>query len=56
MKIAYVFDREGLDEHLARGTLVRVLADWSIARPGLFLYHPGRRHSPALRKSTLSAH
>jgi DNA-binding transcriptional LysR family regulator len=26
---------------------VEVLADWSIARPGLFLYHPSRRHVPA---------
>ncbi len=47
MGIAYAFDHEGVDEHLARGTLVRVLADWSIARPGLFLYHPSRRHFPA---------
>lgn len=47
MGIAYAFDHEGVDEHLARGALVRVLADWSIARPGLFLYHPSRRHFPA---------
>lgn len=45
--IAYAFDHEGVDAHLARGALVRVLADWSIARPGLFLYHPSRRHFPA---------
>jgi len=42
--IAYVFDREHVDEHLARGRLVQVLADWSITRQGLFLYHPSRRH------------
>ncbi len=42
--IAYAFDRERVDEHLAQGTLVEVLADWSITRPGLFLYHSGRRH------------
>lgn len=48
--IAYAFDHEHVEEPLAQGRLVRVLADWSIARPGLFLYHPGRRHSPqALR-------
>jgi DNA-binding transcriptional LysR family regulator len=45
--IAYAFDRERIDEHLARGRLVQVLADWSIARPGLFLYHPSRRQLPA---------
>ncbi len=45
--IAYVFDREHIDEHLNRGRLVQVLADWSITRPGLFLYHPSRRHVPA---------
>ena len=45
--IAYAFDRERVDEHLARGQLVQVLADWSITRPGLFLYHPSRRHVPA---------
>jgi DNA-binding transcriptional LysR family regulator len=39
-----------VDAHLARGELVQVLADWSITRPGLFLYHPSRRQSPpALR-------
>ncbi len=45
--IAYAFDRERIDEHLARGALVQVLADWSISRPGLFLYHASRRHVPA---------
>ena len=45
--IAYAFDREGVDEGLTRGRLVQVLADWSITRPGLFLYHPSRRHVPA---------
>lgn len=45
--IAYAFDLECFDEHLARGRLVQVLADWSISRPGLFLYHPSRRHLPA---------
>jgi DNA-binding transcriptional LysR family regulator len=45
--IAYVFDREGVDEHLAQGRLVQVLADWSVSRPGLFLYYSNRRHLPA---------
>lgn len=45
--IAYAFDRGRVDAHLARGELVQVLADWSITRPGLFLYHPSRRQFPA---------
>lgn len=50
MGIAYAFDRDRVDEHLAHGRLVQVLADWSITRPGLFLYYPHRRHlQPALR-------
>lgn len=44
--LAYAFDRERVDEHLAQGRLVQVLADWSITRPGLFLYYPNRRHMP----------
>ena len=47
MGLAYVFDRERVDEHLARGELIQVLANWSITRPGLFLYHPSRRQLPA---------
>jgi DNA-binding transcriptional LysR family regulator len=46
--IAYHFERDGVGEHLAQGRLVQVLADWSISRPGLFLYYPNRRHRPAL--------
>ena len=45
--IAYAFDRERVDALLAQGQLVQVLADWSVTRPGLFLYHPSRRHVPA---------
>lgn len=44
--IAYHFERDGLAEHLAQGRLVQVLADWSISRPGLFLYYPNRQHQP----------
>lgn len=46
--IAYHFERDGVGELLAQGRLVQVLADWSISRPGLFLYYPSRRHRPAL--------
>jgi DNA-binding transcriptional LysR family regulator len=45
--ITYAFDREQVDAHLAAGRLMQVLADWSITKPGLYLYHPSRRHSPA---------
>jgi DNA-binding transcriptional LysR family regulator len=46
--IAYHFERDGVGELLAQGRLVQVLADWSISRPGLFLYYPSRQHRPAL--------
>lgn len=47
--ILYAFDRERVDEAVAEGRLVPVLADWAITRPGLFLYHPSRRYpQPAL--------
>lgn len=44
--ILYAFDRARVDEHLAEGRLVPVLAEWSITRPGLFLYYSNRRHLP----------
>ena len=46
--IAYHFERDGVAEFLAQGRLVQVLADWSISRPGLFLYYSSRQHRPAL--------
>ena len=46
--IVYHFERDGVGELLAQGRLVQVLADWSISRPGLFLYYPSRQHRPAL--------
>lgn len=46
--IAYHFERDSVGELLAQGRLVQVLADWSISRPGLYLYYPSRRHRPAL--------
>jgi DNA-binding transcriptional LysR family regulator len=35
-------------EHLAAGTLVRLLAKWCEPFPGYFLYYAGRRQTPAL--------
>lgn len=45
--ILYAFDHDGIDDALKAGRLVQVLADWSITRPGLFLYYPNRRHPQA---------
>ena len=45
--IAYHFVQDGVEELLAQGRLVRVLAEWSVSRPGLFLYYPHRQHKPA---------
>jgi len=45
--VLYSFDHEGVDEALSQGKLVHVLADWSIVKPGLFLYYSNRRHSHA---------
>ncbi|HEY5803474.1 MAG TPA: LysR family transcriptional regulator [Lysobacter sp.] len=45
--IAYHFEQDGVAELLAQGRLVRVLAEWSVSRPGLFLYYPHRQHQPA---------
>jgi DNA-binding transcriptional LysR family regulator len=44
--LAWVSDQTVRDD-IARGDLVRVLADWSPASPGLCLYYPSRRHAPA---------
>lgn len=45
--ILYAFDRTHVDECVAQGRLTRLLTDWSITKPGLFLYYPNRRHAPA---------
>ena len=48
--ILYAYDDDRVAEALARGKLERVLADWSLTSPGLFLYYSDRRHpQPALR-------
>jgi DNA-binding transcriptional LysR family regulator len=46
--IAYHFEQDGVGELLAQGRLTQILADWSITRPGLFLYYPNRQHQPVL--------
>ena len=48
--ILYSYDDERVYEAIADGRLRRVLADWSVTLPGLFLYYSNRRHpQPALR-------
>jgi DNA-binding transcriptional LysR family regulator len=48
--ILYAYNDDGIAPALERGRLKRVLADWSITMPGLYLYYPSRRHvQPALR-------
>ena len=48
--ILYAYDDDQIVEALGRGRLKRVLADWSLTSPGLYLYYSNRRHSqPALR-------
>lgn len=47
--ILYAFDRERADQEVALGRLTPILADWSIMKPGFFLYYSNRRHpQPAL--------
>jgi DNA-binding transcriptional LysR family regulator len=48
--ILYAYDDGRVAEAIARGQLTRVLADWSVTSPGLYLYYADRRHPrPALR-------
>ena len=48
--ILYAYDNDRVEEAILRGQLKRVLADWSLTSPGIFLYYSSRRHhQPALR-------
>ncbi len=48
--ILYAYDHDRVHEAIAQGRLKRVLADWALRSPGLFLYYSRRRHrQPALR-------
>jgi DNA-binding transcriptional LysR family regulator len=48
--IFYAYNDDGIAEALERGRLKRILVDWSITMPGLYLYYSNRRHvQPALR-------
>ncbi len=48
--ILYAYDNDRVEEAIARGLLKRILVDWSLSSPGLYLYYSNRRHpQPALR-------
>jgi DNA-binding transcriptional LysR family regulator len=48
--ILYAYDDDRVAEAIVRGHFTRVLADWSVTSPGLYLYYADRRHPrPALR-------
>jgi len=48
--ILYAYDNDRVEEAIARGQLKRILVDWSLSSPGLYLYYSNRRHpQPALR-------
>ncbi len=48
--VMYAYNDDGIAQELERGSLKRVLVDWSVTMPGLYLYYSNRRHvQPALR-------
>jgi DNA-binding transcriptional LysR family regulator len=48
--IFYAYNDDGIADALERGRLKRILVDWSLTIPGLYLYYSNRRHvQPALR-------
>jgi DNA-binding transcriptional LysR family regulator len=48
--ILYAYDHDRVDEAIASGRLKRILPDWSLRSPGLYLYYSKRRHlQPSLR-------
>src|SRR6201987_5745175 len=48
--ILYAYDDDRVDEAIACRRLKRIMADWSLMTPGLYLYYSNRRHpQPALR-------
>ncbi len=48
--ILYAYNDDGITAALERGQLKRILVDWSLTMPGLYLYYSNRRHvQPALR-------
>jgi DNA-binding transcriptional LysR family regulator len=50
--LTYAFEHQAAT-HLADGSLVRLLEDWTPPFPGLFLYTPSRRQMPAALRAFL---
>ena len=51
--ITYAYNDDGIAEALERGRLKRVLADWAVTMPGLYLYYskyPGGKKRTAINK------
>lgn len=48
------FIESDVRDEIAAGTMVRVLEDWTPARPGLCLYYPGRRNASAALQAFLA--
>lgn len=44
--LAFIGDYK-VEQHLSKGTLIRVLDDWCQPFPGFFLYYPSRKQQPA---------
>ncbi len=51
--LAFVAETE-ISDHLAKGTLLRVLQDWCQPYPGFFLYYPSRRQQTASLAALIS--
>ena len=51
--LAFVAETD-VPEHLAKGTLLRVLGDWCQPYPGFFLYYPSRRQQTAALAALIS--
>jgi DNA-binding transcriptional LysR family regulator len=52
--IAYLYETQVTDQ-IASGKLVRILEKWCPPRPGLHLYHPSRRQTPAALVALIEA-
>jgi DNA-binding transcriptional LysR family regulator len=52
--LAYLPEDQILD-HVASGSLIRILEDWCASFPGYHLYYPSRRHSSAAFQLVLDA-
>ncbi len=52
--VAYVFEDQ-IQSHVAEGSLVRLLEDWTPPFPGFHLYYPSRRQTPPALAALIGA-